>query len=121
MLAPRWPTSAVLQVLEAIFEYWLPPQRRIPPLLWARVRDILGGFLVERGSGTSRVLSWHHRQFVEVAARRYCPPGGERTAALASEIADYFTEKWAFKDKPFYPSKKQQERFGLPSTGEMRL
>ncbi|EGD83552.1 hypothetical protein PTSG_04157 [Salpingoeca rosetta] len=106
------------EVLERIFEYWLPPQRRIPPLLWARVRDILGGFLVERGSGSTRVLSWHHRQFVEVARRRYCPEGSATAKQLASDVADHFLGKWAGKKKPFSPSPDQQKRFGLPAHDE---
>ncbi len=35
-------------VLSSVFEWWLPPVRRIPPILWARVRQRLGDFLVRR-------------------------------------------------------------------------
>ena len=34
------------EVLNTVFEWWLPPRRRLPPLIWARLRTSLGGFLV---------------------------------------------------------------------------
>eukprot|EP00055_Hartaetosiga_balthica_P014815 m.83631 g.83631 ORF g.83631 m.83631 type:complete len:1589 (-) comp8697_c0_seq1:339-5105(-) len=101
-------------VLELIFEYWLPPLRRLPPLLWARIRDVLGGFLVERGSGASRVLSWHHRQFHEAAQARYCPQGSDVEKKLAADLSDYFLSKWYDVEMPFTNSETQQNRFHVP-------
>ena len=33
----------ILKVLDDIYQYHLPPTRRIPPLLWTRVRSDLPG------------------------------------------------------------------------------
>eukprot|EP00049_Salpingoeca_infusionum_P019103 m.360214 g.360214 ORF g.360214 m.360214 type:complete len:1606 (+) comp18923_c0_seq1:67-4884(+) len=108
------------EILNQIFEYWLPPERRIPPLLWARVRAKLGGYLVERGTGTQRVLSWHHRQFEEAAQRHFVDIESEPELRqqLASDVADYFLSKWAHNPKPFTSTEVQQSRFGLPEHGE---
>ena len=51
------------EVLNDVFEWWLPPVRRIPPLLWTRIMSDLGAYLVERGNRGVVVYSWFHRQF----------------------------------------------------------
>jgi len=74
--------------------YWVPPFRRIPPLLWIRVRHELGFYLVERGTDGVAAYSWYHRQFWEAAQRRYL--SNESTVTLARRaIADYFDALWA--------------------------
>ncbi len=55
-------------VLTDVFQWWVPPLRRIPPLLWIRIRSELAPYLVERGlEGGAPVLTWYHRQFTETA------------------------------------------------------
>ncbi len=57
------------EVLQDVFQWWVPPLRRIPPLLWVRIRSELAPYLVERGlEGGAPVLTWYHRQFSETAA-----------------------------------------------------
>lgn len=58
-------------VLDEIYAWWVPPFRRIPPLLWIRVRNELGGYLVERGTDGVGAYAWYHRQFWETAAKLY--------------------------------------------------
>ena len=56
------------EVLNDVYEWWVPPVRRLPPLLWVRIQTDLGPYLVERGlKGGTPVLSWYHRQFREAA------------------------------------------------------
>ncbi|EDQ86656.1 uncharacterized protein MONBRDRAFT_33730 [Monosiga brevicollis MX1] len=102
-------------VLNAVFEYWYPPQRRFPPLLWTRIRSALGPYLVTKGSGSGQVLGWHHRQFFEAAARRYL--GGKQSIRLASHLADFFSGRWCEEEKPFSSTPLQQQRFQLPVQG----
>ncbi len=33
------------EVLQDVFQWWTPPIRRLPPLLWSRIRNELGPFL----------------------------------------------------------------------------
>lgn len=56
------------EVLNDVYQWWEPPVRRLPPLLWVRIQTDLGPYLVERGlKGGTPVLSWYHRQFREAA------------------------------------------------------
>lgn len=57
-------------VLDDVYQFWTPPIRRIPPLLWVRVRADLAGYLVDRGADGARVITWYHRQFIEAARAR---------------------------------------------------
>ncbi|KAI6199667.1 hypothetical protein M3Y96_00651200 [Aphelenchoides besseyi] len=51
------------KVLDDIYQYHLPPVRRIPPLLWSRIRADLPGYLSERAADGVIVLNWYHEQF----------------------------------------------------------
>ena len=59
------------QVLDDIYQYHLPPTRRIPPLLWTRVRSDLPGYLSDAEADGVSVMSWYHRQFKDAAYERY--------------------------------------------------
>eukprot|EP00049_Salpingoeca_infusionum_P023581 m.12928 g.12928 ORF g.12928 m.12928 type:complete len:1728 (+) comp5881_c0_seq1:116-5299(+) len=86
-------------VLDSIFEWWTPPIRRIPPLLWTRIRHELGDFMVERGENGALVHVWFHRQFIEGAQRRF-GSDPELAKRAHSDMADYFLGKWADVSKP---------------------
>ena len=59
-------------VLDDIFEWWLPPTRRMPPMLLKRLIGDLGGYLSHRGSAANiTVMKWYHRQFNTTAKERY--------------------------------------------------
>ncbi|XP_045168880.2 NACHT and WD repeat domain-containing protein 2-like isoform X2 [Mercenaria mercenaria] len=83
-------------VLDSLFQYWTPPMRRMPPLLWTRVRHELGQYLSERGSDGVTVLTWFHRQFSETAKERYLNTSADSDMNhnAHSAIADYFDSKW---------------------------
>ncbi|XP_062592194.1 NACHT and WD repeat domain-containing protein 2-like [Saccostrea cucullata] len=86
-------------VLNDVYQYWKPPIRRLPPLMMARLRTDLQQYLVERGADNVTVTSWYHRQFLEAAENRYCPP--KDLAFLHSQLADFFDGKWASEKKPY--------------------
>lgn len=52
-------------VLNDVYQYHLPPIRRIPPLLWTRIRNDVPNYLVEREAEGVSVVNWYHRQFAE--------------------------------------------------------
>eukprot|EP01099_Mayorella_cantabrigiensis_P001340 TRINITY_DN1584_c0_g1_i1.p1 TRINITY_DN1584_c0_g1~~TRINITY_DN1584_c0_g1_i1.p1 ORF type:complete len:1631 (+),score=403.07 TRINITY_DN1584_c0_g1_i1:456-4895(+) len=60
-------------VLDDIYQYWVPPIRRLPPLLWKRLYYELNDYLTFRASknNTSLLLNWYHRQFIEHSISRY--------------------------------------------------
>ena len=76
-------------VLHDVFQYWTPPIRRLPPLLWVRIRADLSSYLVDRGADATQVICWYHRQFVEAAVDRYLSDPIEKKSRH-SAIADYF-------------------------------
>jgi len=76
-------------LLHDVFQYWTPPIRRLPPLLWVRIRADLASYLVDRGADGAQVTCWYHRQFVQAAQARYLSDSSERKR-LHSAIADYF-------------------------------
>eukprot|EP00026_Physarum_polycephalum_P000372 Phypoly_transcript_00372.p1 GENE.Phypoly_transcript_00372~~Phypoly_transcript_00372.p1 ORF type:complete len:1575 (+),score=217.10 Phypoly_transcript_00372:123-4847(+) len=59
------------EVIKDVYQWWTPPTRILPPMLWKRIRDDLGGYLTEHGSSNALVYKWYHRQFWEAAEKRY--------------------------------------------------
>ena len=51
-------------------QYHIPSVRRIPPMLWLRMRADINEYLVEKDSNGVPVISWYHRQFIEYATKR---------------------------------------------------
>ena len=88
------------EVLNDVYQYWTPPVRRIPPLLWIRVKNDLGPYITTRGAENVLVNTWYHRQFIETATERYLPP--ETAKKLHRTLADYFLGSWSNGNKkPF--------------------
>ena len=81
------------EVLNDVYQYWTPPFRRIPPLLWIRIKSDLETYVVSRGVDGLLVNTWYHRQFFETAKERYLQP--ESANVIHGHISDYFQGKWA--------------------------
>jgi len=73
------------KVLDDVYQYHMPPVRRIPPLLWTRIRNDLPNYLSEREADGVSVLSWYHRQ-VELKNKIYC---SNSTTSRAHELKFY--------------------------------
>ncbi|TKR88811.1 hypothetical protein L596_012996 [Steinernema carpocapsae] len=100
------------RVLDDVYQYHLPPVRRIPPLLWSRIRAGLPGYLSEQSADSVIVLNWYHVQFRSVATERYFK-NLNHLQSTHSAIADYFMGVWAGIPKPFQYTEIQKQRFGL--------
>jgi len=102
-------------VLEDVFQYWLPPIRRLPPLLWTRIRADIDEFLTERDSDGSLVIYWYHRQFIEVASQRYVGEHDSPTSLKLHQIlAEYFAGTWSQnRKKPGKYTESQVKMFNL--------
>lgn len=57
------------RVLDDVYQYHLPPVRRIPPLLWTRIRNDLPNYLSEREADGVSVMNWYHR-YAEINKRQ---------------------------------------------------
>ncbi len=104
------------KVLNDVYQYHLPPVRRIPPLLWTRIRSDLPNYFSEREADNVNVIYWYHRQFIEASKERYFR-NLNFVQELHSLMADYFLGTWGGgKPKPFMYSELQRQRFFLEST-----
>ncbi|KAI8807739.1 hypothetical protein BJ742DRAFT_307160 [Cladochytrium replicatum] len=79
-------------VLNQVYEWWTPSVRRIPPLLWIRVRNALVPFLTEKGVDGVEVYSWYNKEFEVVARARYlcqpAPKGITKAVCIADDDGD---------------------------------
>lgn len=101
------------KVLDDVYQYHLPPVRRIPPLLWTRIRNDLPNYLSEREADGVSVLNWYHRQFRDTAKERYFK-NMNMAMYFHSMIADYFLGIWGGgRAKPFKYTEIQRHRFNL--------
>ncbi|XP_054714444.1 NACHT and WD repeat domain-containing protein 2-like [Uloborus diversus] len=100
-------------VLDDVYQYHMPPVRRIPPLLWTRIRRDLPNYLSEREADGLSVANWYHRQFREAAIERYFVKP-ELVKYFHSSIAEYYLGTWGGGiPKPFKYTEVQRYRFGL--------
>ncbi|KAJ8019859.1 NACHT domain- and WD repeat-containing protein 1 [Holothuria leucospilota] len=86
------------EVLNAIYQYWDPPEEsviRIPPSVWKRIRFDIEEFLAERQAGGKNVVAWYHRQFIEAGFDRYLADSSafhRRHALLSDMYLDVYCE-----------------------------
>ena len=100
-------------LLNKVFKFWNPPIRRIPPLLWTRIRTELHSYIVERSADDTLVLCWYHRQFIEATKERYLKDQ-EFSRYISSLLVEYFSGVWGKgKEKPFKYTESQVKRFAL--------
>ncbi|KAG1650116.1 NACHT and WD repeat domain-containing protein 2 [Nymphon striatum] len=101
------------RVLEDVYQYHIPPVRRIPPLLWTRIRNDLPNYLTERDADGISVLNWYHRQFREAAEERYFK-NPTIINYFHSCLAEYFMGTWGGgEEKPFKFTEIQRQRFNI--------
>ncbi|XP_050388645.1 NACHT and WD repeat domain-containing protein 2 [Patella vulgata] len=101
------------KVLNDVYQYHLPPVRRIPPLLWTRIRNDLPGYLSEKEADGVNVIGWYHRQFIDAARERYFK-NLNFVRDMHSNLADYFLGTWGGGvPKPFEYTELHRQRFGL--------
>lgn len=95
------------EVLNDVFQHWLPPIRRIPPLLIPRLHDELSSYIMQREANGTIVYYWYHRQFIFVARERYLANVAHRIY-IHTSLAHYFLGTWGGgKCKPFTYSQTQ--------------
>lgn len=101
------------KVLNDVYQYHLPPVRRIPPLLWTRIRSDLPGYLSEREADAVNVINWYHRQFIEASRERYFR-NLNFLATIHENIAEYFLGMWGGGvPKPYEYTEGQRRMFHL--------
>ena len=100
-------------LLTNIFEYHLPPIRRFPMGLWARIKHAIREYIVEKEIDDTKVVFWYHRKFIEVSEKEY-----EGIMNFKYENAfDFFIEIWKNIQKPFMHNKYYAKKKGIPLEG----
>ena len=95
------------EVLNDVYQYWTPPVRRLPPLLWIRIRSDIEDYLIERGADGTQVVFWYHRQFIEAARERYLRD--EQAKKIHANMSDYFLGKWSGGVKKSFINKEGKQ------------
>ena len=103
------------EVLADLYQHHLPPVRRVPPLLWSRLRSCLAGHLVDSEAGGVMVANWRHGQVRQAARLRYLSRPRDLQYCHAV-MADFFLGTYGGgTPKPFKYTEVQRQRFGLKS------
>lgn len=80
----------------------MPPVRRIPQILWLRIKNDLREYLVEKEANDTKVIYWYHRRFIEVALDKYVQKLEKiEFETIFLNIFDFYNETWKGKQKPF--------------------
>ncbi|RNA06167.1 NACHT and WD repeat domain-containing 2-like, partial [Brachionus plicatilis] len=101
-------------VLYDIFEFHAPPIRKLPIALWARIKNDLKEYMVEKEIDDTRVIYWYHRRFIEVANSFYVTKlnSVDRTS-IFTNVIDFFNETWKHKPKPYIYNDYLTKKFGV--------
>jgi WD40 repeat protein len=78
------------EVLDSIFEWWVPPQRRMPVAIWGRIEQRLAAFLTMRGGIDAVVYNFDYKAFEDVVFDRYLAGRPEVVAGHHAHLARYF-------------------------------
>ena len=86
-----------IRILNVLFfsliQHWVPPIRRIPPLLWPRLLNEMSSYIMKREANGIIVFYWYHRQFISVAQERFLSDIAHRIF-IHTMIAHYFLGTW---------------------------
>lgn len=88
-------------VIREVYKHSLPPTPsliRLPPLLWAQLRQDLGHHLEERWTAGVATIAFSNRRLSEAASSRYLK--SERRGRSLRILAEYFLGRWSGKLKP---------------------
>ncbi|CAF0861282.1 unnamed protein product [Rotaria sordida] len=89
-------------VLKSVFQHYIPPVRRLPGILWTRIRNDLDEYITEKEVDDTPVIYWYHRRFIEVARELYISKLKDKDRKIIFQnVVDLFTETWNGKNKPF--------------------
>lgn len=101
-------------VLTDVYQRHIPPFRRIPPLLWVRIRHDISQYLVDKEVDEVRSFFWYHRQFFEAANSRYLSDKAFKKE-IHGLMADYYLGTWYGVMKPFKYTPEQMKRLKINS------
>ncbi|CAG2202121.1 unnamed protein product [Mytilus edulis] len=100
------------ETLQDTYLYHLPPDPdniRIPPSVISLLMKDTKDYMAFQKSGGKKVVGWYHRQFIEVARRRYLT--GKEGKNMCQLLVDYFRGTWYNKHKPLELYKRKKASY----------
>ncbi|XP_071100167.1 uncharacterized protein [Haliotis cracherodii] len=85
-------------------------RRRLPPLVWARLKMDLSEYVMECLGDNMKTLCWSHVQFADAADDRYLQQK-DKAPSYHKAFAEYFMGIWVGKPKPYSGSDRGVLRF----------
>ena len=55
----------MMMFLKSVFQHYIPPVRRIPGILWTRIRNDLDEYITEKEIDDAPVIYWYTKFSVE--------------------------------------------------------
>ncbi|XP_038053193.1 NACHT domain- and WD repeat-containing protein 1-like isoform X2 [Patiria miniata] len=86
------------------------PLRRLPPVLWCRLRAELEQYLILGRVDGCWTYRWRHREFQECATERYLKQK-DKAPSYHTAISEYLMSKWAGVKKPYSGNDAGADRF----------
>ena len=77
-----------------------PPHRRLPTMMWLRLRRDLGEHLTRTADNGCTTLRWSHADFRDAAIDRYLKQR-DKAPSYHRVLAEYFSDAWSNGPKPF--------------------
>ncbi|KAK2141642.1 hypothetical protein LSH36_1062g00016 [Paralvinella palmiformis] len=99
-------------VMSDVMAHCKPALRRLPTLLWARLRKELDEYLVETMTDDCVTLMWSHMTFREAAEDRYMK-SKDKAPSYHKALAEYFADMWTDKPKPYQGNEIGSKRYTL--------
>ena len=89
------------EVMDSVLQYHQPPIRKLPQIVFSRLRHDLRSYVIEKGALNKTVLNWFHRQFSDCARERYFKSEEVKQSTYAT-LASFFSNEIQseFKDRP---------------------
>ncbi|XP_067654406.1 uncharacterized protein [Haliotis asinina] len=97
-------------VMDEVSGQFSLPRRRLPPLIWARLKMDLSEYVMECLGDNMKTLCWSHAQFCDAADDRYLLQR-DKAPSYHKSFAEYFMGKWVSKPKPYSGNDRGVLRF----------
>ncbi|KAH9519361.1 hypothetical protein Btru_075339 [Bulinus truncatus] len=87
-------------VMDDVVAAHRPSLRRIPPLIWIRLREDIEDLITECKADNLKTIRWAHSEIFDAADERYLLQR-DKAPSYHKALAEYFSSTWAGKPKPF--------------------
>ncbi|XP_076471205.1 NACHT and WD repeat domain-containing protein 2-like [Babylonia areolata] len=100
-------------VMDEVCGLYVPPRRRLPPVLWARLLEGLRDLLQVFSADGVLTWRWAHRVLQEAARERYLAQR-DKAPSYHTAMAHYFMGTWAARPKPYGTGEQVADRMVAP-------